>query len=860
MAKRLIIPLIAALLIIALVVPGCEGEGETYALTIAVDPPGSGTATFTGTSPFAPLAVIPVDATANTGYEFFRWTATAGFFDDEFSASTNFNMPGEAATVTANFREVRTEGFWLDEIYIEYEPDDTVAVNRLIDNEFDVFAYSLDRADLFALVQADPDVTYKPSIGSWKSLRINPYGPEFTDGTLNPFYFNVMDLPEGTRTLQEVLHKFIDLDYLINDPSINGGLGWPRVTSQHSELADYDRYKDDTYIALESSINYLEDMYDYDETEGATWLADTMAEINNITGNITGDQTTGWLYKGEPIEFTMAITSDDPARNNIGNYVGAQLEAMGFAVEYVYGDMAAMLSGLANVEEDTTGGNWNIYTGGWVSTVLSRDEGFWFVYFHTDLWSAGIPAFEWLRYPAEFYDDAFDLAFLLFGSFTERDALYESVLPQHMKWGMYYLLSDQGFSPLRTNVDLASDGAGGIYGSWTWALTAHFRDSGGTPIFGGNMRIAQHDMLVEPWNPVDGSNAVYDMFPIRATGDEGHLPDPRDGLRQPSRITDAEVTITTGLPAIATNSWVTLSFDDPITCPGDYWRSWNYTTGLPNTVTDALANPWTEWGLDTAVCDRYSVVDYPEEIWDVPWHDGSTMSFADFLYYWTINYDRGLGEGVNPMYDEAHANELAGEELGTTLGVKFEVNPEAGVGLRVHVYSDLWELDAERMCDDYFPNYEQGTGAWHTVALGILGERDGSMAFGEVKAQPLALGWINFLNRSIQQSELLGFMDGIIAQDPLTYDDASVPYFEFIEAEYTTQGLGDFADEVGPRMSNLSDFVDAYNHLWVGCGPYYLYDYNFALNWVTLKAHETYPDDPSKWFTLLGGLPLPTNP
>ena len=856
MKKTIFFLIIASLLAIGLVLPGCEGEADTYALTIEVDPSGSGTATFTGTSPFAPNAVIPVQATANTGYEFFRWTASAGYFGDDYSASTNFNMPAAAATVTANFREVRTEGFWLDQITIEYEPDDTVAINRLADNEFDVFAYTLDDSELYQIIEDDDDLWFKESIGSWNSLRINPYGPEFTDGTLNPFYFVPDDLPEGTRTLQEVLHKYIDVEFIANDATMMGGLAWPRITSQHSELADYTRYYDDTYIDVESSIGALETEYDYDETVGLTWLNDTMTEINVITGNITGDATTGWLYKGEPIDITIAIRSDDPARESIGDYVGAQIEAMGFQFTPFYGDMAATLSGLANVDEDITGGNWNIYTGGWVSTTLSRDEGFWFVYFHTDLWAGGVPAYTYLRFPQEFYDAAFDLAFLNFASFVERDALYELCLPDHMKWGMYYLVSSKGFSGLRTSVDLAADKAGGIYGSWLWALTAHFVDSVGDPVFGGHLRVAQHDMLVEPWNPVDGSNAVYDMFPIRATGDEGHLPDTRDGLRNPSRITDAEVTVTTGLPAIATNAWVTLSFDTPITAPGEAWRSWNFTTGAPNTVTDALANPLATtgpWGLDTADCDRYSVVNYPEDIWDIPWHDGSTMTFADFLYYWTINFDRGVGDiGTNPMFDAAHALELAGEELGTTLGVRYTVNPEAGVGLSVEVWSDLWEFDAERMCDDYFPNYEQGTGPWHTIALGILGERDGSMAFGEVKAQPLALGWINFLNRDIQQSELLGYMDGIIALDTGDYEDATVPYFEFMEAEYDAQGIvADFADEVGPRMSNLSDFVDAQNHMWVGCGPYYLDDFNFALNWVTLKAFEDYPDLLDKFFYLL---------
>ena len=55
-------------------------------------------------------------------------------------------------------------------------------------------------------------------------------------------------------------------------------------------------------------------------------------------------------------------------------------------------------------------------------------------------------------------------------------------------------------------------------------------------------------------------------------------------------------------------------------------------------------------------------------------------------------------------------------------------------------------------------------------------------------------------------------------------------------------------------MSNLSDFVLAQDHFWVGCGPYYLDDFNFALNWVTLKAFEDYPDLLDKFLFLLDPL------
>jgi len=850
--KRLLMPMLAAIIIVAMVVPGC-GEptpGATYALTIGVDPSGAGTAEFTGTSPFEANVKVPVQATANTGFEFHRWTATAGYFDDQFSASTDFNMPAAAATVTANFREVRTDGFWLDCITIEKEPDRSRGIERLQSADFDVYAHTLTDATLFAIVDGDDDLWYKSSIGSFNTIRINPYGPEFDTGMLNPFHTFAFTDP-ATRQMQEVLHKFIDREYIAND--IMGGLAWARYTSQHTQLSDYARYYDDTYISAAASIENLEDIYDYDEVTGHAWLADTMAEIDLlVTGTITGDAATGWLYDGTPIGMVVAIRSDDPIRNQIGDYIVEQLQEMGFAATSFKGNMSATLFGLVNVESEIKNGGWTMYTGGWVSTVLSRDSGYWFAYFHTNLWSAGIPAYAYLLgFTPEFYDAAMDLAFLGFSSFAERDDLYEICLPPHMTFGMFFLVDSRGFSPLRTNVDLAADKAGGIYGSWMWALTAHFRDGAGDPVFGGNMKVAMHDLLTDVWNPIAGSNSVYDMFPIRATGDMGTHPDVRDGLRWAGRITNAEVTVTTGLPAIATNPWVTLSFADPITAPNDAWRDWDPVTQTVKTVGDALANPGEPWGLASAVVDRYSVAYFPEDIWDHPLHDGSTLSYADFLYGWIMGYERG--QPTSSIHDPDEIGFL-GQTRANTIGIKFTVNPEAGVGLKVEAWSQIWEFDAERMVTNMYPNYAQGNGFWHTIALGIRGERAGQMAFGETKAQATALGWINLLNRDVQQSALLAYLDSIKALDPGAYADANVPFFEFIEGEYTAAGLGDFADEVGPRMDNLRDWVDEMNHLWVGSGPYYLDDYNFALSWVRVCAFEDYPDPIDRWLFLLEDL------
>jgi len=80
-----------------------------YYLTMAVAPPGSGTATdLTGASPYAAGTVVNISAAAAAGYQFVGWTAPAGIFGNANAPVTNFTMPAADVTVTANFMLIIT--------------------------------------------------------------------------------------------------------------------------------------------------------------------------------------------------------------------------------------------------------------------------------------------------------------------------------------------------------------------------------------------------------------------------------------------------------------------------------------------------------------------------------------------------------------------------------------------------------------------------------------------------------------------------------------------------------------------------------------------------------------------------------
>jgi uncharacterized repeat protein (TIGR02543 family) len=84
-------------------------EGEEYTLTMAASPVLGGTATdVTGTSPYEEGDVVSIQAAAALGYQFVRWTATAGAFSNANDPSTIFQMPAADVTVTAIFEVTST--------------------------------------------------------------------------------------------------------------------------------------------------------------------------------------------------------------------------------------------------------------------------------------------------------------------------------------------------------------------------------------------------------------------------------------------------------------------------------------------------------------------------------------------------------------------------------------------------------------------------------------------------------------------------------------------------------------------------------------------------------------------------------
>ncbi len=531
--------------------------------------------------------------------------------------------------------------------------------------------------------------------------------------------------PFGDARMREIVNYLIDREgAIVTD--IMQDMAVAKYTCLSGPLPD-------ASIRYPHIISQIETDYAFDETQAIADIATRMGELGCVQ---EGTENT-WHKDGEELVITILARAEDE-RTQQGQYLGEQLEKAGFAVDVEIGDASAVGRWTTPLPD------WHVYTGGWITTVVSRDQGGNFAFFYTDMGGWGLPL--WMAYDPDpvFYELADDLSRRDFSDMIEREQMFDDALNLAMEGSERVWVPDNlGFGMHRVELELAADLAGGIHGSWQWGNTIHFQDELGVPIVPDgetNVRSALVQTLVDPWNPIAGSNWVFDMHPIRATGDVGVNWDTNTGLFWPQRIEKATVVVQEDLPVDVTNTdWCTLEMQAAnITVPDTAWADWDADAQTFITAAErAAADPDY---IQEAV--RKSVAYYPEGTFGVPLHDGSELSFADFLYYYILTFDRAKADSA--IFDPSAAPGFT-SFMRSFKGVEFETDV-AGYDLVVTTYSNVWYLDAEWAVTDWFPNYAQGPGMWHTLALAIWAEEAGELAFSEDKFEAVeGSEWTSFI-------------------------------------------------------------------------------------------------------------------
>lgn len=702
----------------------------------------------------------------------------------------------EVVEVIKTPEPIDRNGAWVDRVVMIEEGSQEAAVTRIKAGEIDIYAFTCDDANVFETVKADADLSYVTSFGTYNELTFNPVGPEFTDGRLNPF---------SSPKIREAMNWLVDRDYIVQE--ILSGLATAKFLPITAAFPDYARYVAD--------VRKLEAFYAYNP-EKAKEVID--AEMTTLGATLKDGK---WSYKDAPVTIIFLMRTEDE-RKTIGDYVANQLETVGFTVDRQYKTRSE--ASPIWVGSDPAEGQWHVYTGGWITTAVSRDQGSNFSFFYTPR-DYPIALHQAYTPTQEFDDLALKLRNNDFVTMEERDGYFQQAMELALQDSVRVWLVDQvSFSPMNAKAQVTYDLAGSISGAQLWPFTVRFKEE-----VGGTIRIAQPGLLVDPWNPVAGSNWIYDSMPIRATSDWGVIYDPYTGLVRPQRIEKAEVVAEEGLPMTKTLDWVDLKFEKEIKVPAEAWVDWD-------PINQVFITAGEKYGADLPTAKTKVTVYYPADLYNMKWHDGSNVSVGDFVMNMITTFDYGKTD--SPMYDAA-----AGESLDAFLAHFKGVQVVSTDPLVIVTYDDLYQLDAELTVTSWWPQYTYGPGPWHTVGLGMLPELNGELAFSADKATEKEIEWTSFVSGpslEILKKYLNGTEEG--AETPITGAKADnyIP-FAATMGEYVT------AEEATARWANLAEWYAIQGHFWVGAGPFYLNKVFPVEGTLTLDRYEDYPDSANKW-------------
>lgn len=687
--------------------------------------------------------------------------------------------------VTPEPVKVDRKGAWMDTVIFVEEPSADAAVNRLEVGELDVYAYSVSSPEIAAKVEASPNLDAYSSSGSYNELTFNPSGPELANGALNPF---------AVPAIREAMNWLIDRNYIAQE--IMGGMAMPRWTAFNIASSDYARLAD---------VNRkLELKYAYNKEKAQEVIS---AEMEKLGATLVDGK---WQYNGAPVTLIGLIRVEDE-RRDVGDYVANQLEDIGFTVtrDYKTGSEASAIWMRGNPAD----GLWNFYTGGWVTTVVPRNQADNFSFFYTN---RGLGAPLWQAYvnDPEFYELSERLENSDFKNMEERNQMMARALELSLQDSVrIWLVDRKSITPKRNEVKVAADLYGGVSGSYLWPQTLQREGQ-----VGGSMTIAMPSILTEPWNPVAGTNWIYDMMLIRGTGDLAYMYDPFTGLIWPQRLERAEVFVQQGLPVVKTLDWVDLQFVDKIEVPADAWVDWDAETQRFLTAGEVYTQ--------TRTALRKSVVYYPKGMFEtVKWHDGSNLSMGDFIMGMILTFDRA--KEASPVYDASAVADFEGF-MAAFKGVKILSEDP----LIIETYSDSYQLDAEMSISDWWPYYAQGQGAWHTLALGLMADAAGEATFSAAKADELQVEWLSYIAGPTIEI-MKKHLDEVVASGEIPYAPTMSEYVDAAEAQ--------------ARYANLAEWFRQRGHLWVGTGPFYLERAFPVEGTVILKRFLDYPDMADKW-------------
>ncbi len=698
--------------------------------------------------------------------------------------------PTKAAEPTAVPMSDR-KGGWLDKIVFSAIADPEPAVAQIQANSVDMYAVSVDDATVFDKVKSDANLKYSMIYGSSNQMLFNTETCSDTN-ILNPF---------TDAKIREAMNWAFDRNYVAQE--IMGGLALPKYVALTSAFPDYSRYYD--------LVAAIETKYAYNLDKAKTVVNEEMLKLGATLGS-----DGKWQYNGKPVVVIGLIRTED-RRKEIGNYLASQMEALGFTVDRQEKTRAEASPIYTGEPKDC---KFTFYTAGWGAQAINVDEGNMFVQYNTGKMQTSIPLFAHYQPSPELLNVSDRLFTNNYKTMDERRELFAKALDLSMQeswWGLW-ATDNIAFTPYKQGISGASDLAAGFANASLYPYTVRFDGKEG-----GEMKIAQSGILVEPWNPIAGSNWSDDGMVQKAAEDWGVIPDPYTGLNLPKMVEKADLTVEEGLPVKKTMDWVNLSFEKEIKVPGDAWVDWDATTQKFITA----AEKWPE-GMTTKT---KTVVYYRPQLWETTWHDGNKMTPADFVMNMIMNFDPGKKD--SKIYDE-----ITGSAVETYLTHFKGVRIVSTDPLTIETYEDQFFPDAENTVTSWYPSQylpttsTTGMIAWHDITPAIMAEANNEMAFSSDKASALKVDQTSFISGPTLDIQVK-YLDQAITDKYIPYAPTMSQYIK--------------PEEALARYENLKKWYETKKHLFIGTGPYYIDQVFPVERTITVSRYDKYQFLADEW-------------
>jgi peptide/nickel transport system substrate-binding protein len=701
--------------------------------------------------------------------------------------------PTEAPTAAPTTRH----GGWFDEVAFSSVTADS-AVAQIQAGAIDIYSRAL-ASDRLQEIK-DSGLCYAQSYGGYYSILFNP--ATFTDtAVLNPF---------TNRKIREAANWLIDRDYI--NQEIYGGGSLPKYNAIATQLVDY--------TSVIDVARGVEAYYAYNPDKAKEVIATEMTAMGATLG-----ADGKWEFNGAPLVLAFLIRNDgDGTRLPIGDYFATQLESVGFTVDRQYKKSSE--ASPIWIGSDPKEGLWNLYTAGWVSSGLDRDEASSFQEMYLNSSAQGIPLFLENVSDPEFQQAGDDLANGTFTTVEERNTLMAKAVQLANQDGLQdWIVDQQVYAPYQCNVGVTYDLGSGVEAAQMTLHAMRFNDAEG-----GQLKVGTNELFTDPWNPVNGSNWVWDGFVQAGTESLSFMPDPYTGLYWPWRAEGADVTVQTGLPVAKNLDWVTLETADSIPVPDDAWVDWDAT----NQVFVTAAEKFPDAAAPERLAKTKTVVTYPADLFTtVKWHDGTNVSVGDFVMRMIMNFDQSKPESA--IYDESTVpnydsfiSHFRGFKIISTDPFVYEY------------YDDNAYLDAELIAAqaDWWPWYGYGEAGWPAIAMGNAAEAAGELAYSTAKADASEIEWTSFVG-----GPSLDLLSARLDELAAGTEEAPGPVIPYAP----TMGTYVTAEEAAARYAALQAWYAGHGRFWDGTGPYYLKTVDVNADIAVLANNPDYLDLSDRW-------------